>query len=55
MRLNRRVLLCCTLAVLATAAPGHRALAQGTSGILPSPISGRDLDLYGEALDLTSE
>ncbi len=54
MRLNRRFLLCCTLAVLTTAAPGNRALAQGTSGLLPSPISSRDLDLYGEALDLTS-
>ena len=55
MRLTRRVLLCCTIALLATAAPGRRALAQGTSGMLPSPISSRDLDLYGEALGLTSE
>ena len=48
-----RELLCCTLAFLVVAGTGTRAMAQGTSGRLPSPVSSRDLDLYGETLQLT--
>ena len=48
-----RELLCCTLAFLVVAGTGTRAMAQGTSGMLPSPVSSRDLDLYGETLQLT--
>ena len=48
---TRRALL--TLALLTVAGTGTRAMAQGTSGMLPSPVSSRDLDLYAETLELT--
>ena len=51
MRLSPRTLLCCLLAVPIA----DRASAQGTSGMLPTPISSRDLDVYGETLGLTPE
>ena len=51
MRLRPHVLLCCLLA----GPIADRASAQGTSGMLPTPISSRDLDVYGETLDLTRE
>jgi len=51
MRLRPRVLLCCLLAVPVA----DRASAQGTSGMLPAPISSRDLDVYGDTLGLTPE
>ncbi len=51
MRLRPRALLCCLLAVPIA----DRASAQGTSGMLPPPISSRDLDVYGDTLGLTPE
>ena len=48
-----RDMLCCTLAFLVVAGTGTRAMAQGTRGMLPSPVSSRDLDLYREILELT--
>jgi len=51
MRIRPRVLLCCLLAVPIA----DRASAQGTSGMLPAPISSRDLDVYGDTLGLTPE
>ncbi len=51
MRFRPRALLCCLLAVPIA----DRASAQGTSGMLPTPISSRDLDVYGDTLGLTPE
>ena len=51
MRFRPRVLLCCLLAVPIA----DRASAQGTSGMLPPPISSRDLEVYGDTLGLTPE
>ncbi len=51
MRLSPRALLCCLFALPIA----DRASAQGTSGMLPTPISSRDLDVYGDTLGLTPE
>ena len=51
MRSSTRALLCCLIAVPLA----DRVSAQGTSGMLPTPISSRDLDVYGDALGLTPE
>ena len=41
-----------TVIALALVLPNTTALAQGTSGMLPSPISSRDLDIYAGRLEL---
>ncbi len=51
MMLSHRALLCCLIALPIA----DRASAQGTSGMLPTPISSRDLDSYGNTLGLTPE
>src|SRR5262245_10801263 len=52
-RRNRSLAL--VLAGAALLLPAARASAQGTSGLLPNPISGRDLDAWSSQLGLSSE